>query len=124
MDAKQRLVWDFHAKYDIARSAIPHVPDKDSRRLRLRLIEEELEELDDAFHEDDVVGIADALGDLLYVVYGTAVTCGIDLDPIFREIHQSNMTKTGRRADGKITKGEGFQYPVLAPLLTAQGWAG
>lgn len=62
---------------------------------------------------------ADALGDLLYVVFGAAVTFGIDMGPIFDEIHRSNMTKIGGpvRPDGKRLKPATYEPPNLKPLL-------
>lgn len=68
------------------------------------------------------MAIAKELADLLYVVYGTAVSCGIDLEPIFREVHRSNMSKVGghRRADGKWVKPLTYSPAVIEPLLAAQ----
>lgn len=90
--------------------------------LRIDLIQEELNELQDAAMDRDVVGVADALGDLLYVVYGAACTFGIDLEPVFDEIHRSNMTKSGghRRADGKWIKPADYSPPDLVRVLNAQ----
>lgn len=90
--------------------------------LRYNLIEEELGELATAQANHDVVGIADALADLLYVVYGAAHTYGIPIDTIFDEVHRSNMTKleNGKpvmREDGKVIKGPSYEPPVLEPLL-------
>lgn len=87
--------------------------------LRLGLIEEEYEELRVAIADRDIVEVADALGDLLYVVYGMGATLGIDLDRVFAEVQRSNMTKLGRdgkpviRFDGKIMKGPDFEPPDL-----------
>jgi predicted HAD superfamily Cof-like phosphohydrolase len=67
--------------------------------------------------------LADALGNLLYVVFGTAVECGIDIEPIVDEIHKSNMTKDGGglRADGKVLKGPGYVAPDIAAVIRKQG---
>jgi len=61
--------------------------------LRLRLIDEEVDELKDAIKNSDTVEIADALADILYVVYGAAGAFGIDIDEIFDMVHTSNMSK-------------------------------
>ncbi|MFO7897255.1 MAG: nucleoside triphosphate pyrophosphohydrolase family protein [Candidatus Cloacimonadales bacterium] len=61
--------------------------------LRMRLILEEASELANAYAKQDYIEVADALADLLYVVYGTAAEHGIDIDRVFEEVHRSNMTK-------------------------------
>jgi predicted HAD superfamily Cof-like phosphohydrolase len=90
--------------------------------MRLRLIEEELQELRDALAAGDVVGAADALADLQYVVNGAAVTWGIWLDWMHDEVHRSNMTKRGgvRRADGKLLKPPGYEPPDLESVFERQ----
>ncbi len=66
---------------------------KETYELRINLILEELDELVRASQSQDLVGVADALGDLLYVIYGAGCAYGIDLEPVFKEIHRSNMSK-------------------------------
>lgn len=91
--------------------------------LRVELIREEFQELKDDLERGDVVGVADALGDLLYVIYGAAHSFGIDIDTVFREIHRSNMTKLGpdgkpiTRADGKAVKGPNYEPPNIKAAL-------
>ena len=116
----QELVREFHAKYGVACAEKPTIPDEATYSLRLRLIEEELREFE---YATNIVSIADALGDLAYVVYGAALACGIDLQPVIEEIHRSNMTKNApeKRSDGKIQKGEGWVPPDLARALREQG---
>lgn len=118
----QDLVREFHFRF-----SAPIGCDLDNdlvNKLRYDLIREELDELFDALFDRDLVAIADALGDLAYVVYGAAVTYGIDLDPVIREIHRSNMSKlmpdgsVAYREDGKVLKGPNFTPPNLAPLVT------
>lgn len=73
--------------------------------------------------DPDFVEMLDALGDLLYVVYGAASSTGVDIDPIFEEIHRTNMNKLGggvRESDGKRLKPEGWQPPRLKRLLDLQ----
>jgi len=101
----------------------PHWPDFSTRELRLELIREEYEELEDAIENRDMVEIADALTDLLYVVYGAGHAFGIDLDACYLEVHESNMSKLGedgrplKREDGKVMKGPGFFPPNLKKVL-------
>tara|TARA_Y100001954_G_scaffold175600_1_gene186608 strand:+ start:299 stop:691 length:393 start_codon:yes stop_codon:yes gene_type:complete len=103
----------------------PEFPDKETQKLRLELIAEELEELWDAIEEKDMVGIADALTDILYVTYGAGHAFGINLDECFREVQRSNMSKLGKdgkpiyREDGKVLKGEDYSPPDLKKFFTA-----
>ena len=104
-------------------NVVPTFPEEDTQRLRLDLIEEELDELHYAIDNKDMVEIADALGDLLYVVYGAGHAFGIDLDECFKEIHASNMSKLGpdgkpiKREDGKVLKPDTFFPPDLKTIL-------
>lgn len=94
--------------------------------LRISLLEEEVGELITAVHAHDLIGIADALADITYVVYGTALTYGIDLDQVLGEVHRSNMSKldhNGRpiiRADGKVLKSEHYSPPNVEAVLRHQ----
>lgn len=122
----QQLVRSFHEKFGAPVGARPQMIDGERAILRAGLIAEELEEYVEAVEASDLVGVADALGDLLVVVYGTAVEHGIDMLPIVAEIHRSNMSKLGDdgkpifRDDGKILKGPGYSPPNLGPLVAAQ----
>lgn len=120
-------VHDFHRAYDLPIAAVPSADiSVDQAELRQRLIDEELAELRAASHAGDLIEIADALADLVYVAYGTAWVYGIDLDAVLDEVHRSNMTKLGadgrpvRRADGKILKGPQFTEPDIAGVLSQQ----
>ena len=106
MNEAQQMVLEFHDQFDIQVAAQPTVPDDPTHKLRVRLIQEEFEELQAALEAKDLPAIAKELADLLYVVYGTAVSCGIDMEPVFREVHRSNMSKVGghKRDDGKWVK--------------------
>ncbi len=63
------------------------------------------------------------MADLLYVVYGTAVSYGIDMDPVFREVHRSNMSKVGgyKREDGKWVKPATYSPARIEPIVAEQG---
>ena len=105
----------------------PEWPDKDTRQLRLDLIGEEFQELVESVDDQDMVGVADALTDLLYVVYGAGHAFGIPLDRCFTEVHESNMSKLDEngkpiyRKDGKVLKGKNFREPNLKKILYPQG---
>lgn len=117
------LVEDFMEAMGQDVNVVPTFPEEDIQRLRLDLIEEELDELHYAIDNKDIVEIADALGDLLYVVYGAGHAFGIDLDECFKEIHASNMSKLGpdgkpiKREDGKVLKPDTFFPPDLKTIL-------
>lgn len=102
--------------------AQPHEVD-----MRVELIREEFEEYVEAVRNVDVLGVADALADLAYVVAGAALTHGINLDAVLAEVHRSNMTKLDDdglpvvRADGKIVKGPNFEPPNIARVLYPKG---
>ena len=119
------LVGDFMEAFGQDVQLEPTWPDFNTRELRLELIQEELDELSDAVADRDMVQIADALTDLLYVVYGAGHTFGIDLDECFQEVHSSNMSKLGddgrpiHREDGKVMKGPNYFEPDLENILGA-----
>ncbi len=103
--------------------ADPEVIGPDQVRLRQDLIEEEVGELWTAAQAGDLVEVADALADIVYVAFGTAHVYGIDLDAVLDAVHESNMSKLGadgapvRRADGKVLKGPGYRPPAVRAAL-------
>ena len=92
-------------------------------KLRIDLIKEELDELTEAMKNNDLLEVADALTDLLYVIYGAGHAFGIDLDECFKEVHASNMSKLGpdgkpiKREDGKVLKPDTYFPPDLKNIL-------
>lgn len=112
-------VLEFHRKFGVHVGPRPGLPPDEIVALRRALIEEETRELDEAIRARDFVEVADALADLLYVVYGTAVSFGLDIRPVFAEVHRSNMAKVGggTRADGKVLKPEGWKPPDIGSVL-------
>ncbi len=114
------MVRSFHAKFGVPDSVTPDI--SQHRELRLRLIDEEFRELRLALDANDVVEVSDALADLLYVVIGSGLQWGIPLDRVLAEVHRSNMTKEGggKRADGKILKGPGYEPPDVVGVLRGQ----
>lgn len=122
MNKMQKQVVEFHRMFDLGIEPVPKAPGFDLQLARLRLIKEELNELNLGFLNGDTVEIADAIGDLLYVVFGTAVVCGIDIEPVFDEIHRSNMTKVGGHKDenGKWIKPNTYEPANLEPIIRQQ----
>ncbi len=91
--------------------------------LRLSLIQEELEELTKAMRENDILEVADALTDILYVTYGAGHSFGINLDKCFDEVQKSNMSKLGKdgkpiyNEHGKVMKGPDYFKPDLSKFV-------
>ena len=91
--------------------------------LRVSLIEEELEELKDAIKKKDLIEVADALTDLLYVTYGAGHAFGINLNKCFEEVQNSNMSKLGLDGKpiynqfGKVMKGPNYFKPNLKKIV-------
>lgn len=116
-------VMDFMRNFGQEVKYHPEFPDEKIQKLRIALIDEELEELKEAMENKDMVGVADALTDILYVTYGAGSAFGIDLDACFNEVHNSNMSKLGKdgnpiyREDGKILKGPDYFEPKLEKIV-------
>jgi predicted HAD superfamily Cof-like phosphohydrolase len=118
----QSMVERFHRLFDIVVQQKPGLVDERTRMLRERLIHEEFEELKEAMAQQDLAAVAKELADLLYVVYGTAVSYGIDMEPVFREVHRSNMSKIGgyKREDGKWVKPPTYSAATIQPIIAEQ----
>ena len=92
-------------------------------KLRIDLIKEELEELTEAMNNKDLLEVADALTDILYVTYGAGHAFGIDLDACFNEVQNSNMSKLGNDGkpiyndQGKVMKGPNYYKPDLSKFI-------
>ena len=116
-------VGDFMEACDQEIKDFAEFPENDIVELRKSLILEEYEELLDAISVRDIVGVADALTDILYVVYGAGHAFGIDLDSCFEEVHESNMSKLGsdgyaiKNEFGKVMKGPNYFSPDLEKIL-------
>ena len=93
-------------------------------RLRIDLIKEELEELTEAMNNNDLLEVADALTDILYVAYGAGHAFGIDLDKCFDEVQNSNMSKLDENGKpiyndaGKVMKGPNYFKPDLSKFVS------
>ena len=98
--------------------------DEKTNKLRVDLIKEELEELTKAMDEKDLLEVADALTDILYVTYGAGHAFGINLDMCFDEVQNSNMSKLGEDGKpiyneaGKVLKGPNYFKPDLSKYIT------
>ena len=98
--------------------------DEKTNQLRLDLITEELEELKNAMESKDLLEVADALTDILYVTYGAGHAFGINLDNCFDEVQNSNMSKLGKNGkpiyneSGKVMKGPDYFKPDLSKFLS------
>ena len=99
-------------------------PENKIVQLRIDLIEEELNELKEAVKNNDIVEVADALTDILYVTYGAGHSFGVDLDKCFDEVQRSNMSKLGDdgkpiyNESGKVMKGPDYFAPDLKKIIT------
>ena len=97
--------------------------DAKTNKLRIDLIKEELEELTNAMNEKNLLEVADALTDILYVTYGAGHALGIDLDKCFDEVQNSNMSKLGEdgkpiyNESGKVMKGPNYFKPDLLKFI-------
>ena len=97
--------------------------DARTNKLRIDLIKEELEELTEAMQDKNLLEVADALTDILYVTYGAGHAFGIDLDKCFEEVQNSNMSKLGEdgkpiyNESGKVMKGPNYFKPDLSKYL-------
>ena len=98
-------------------------PDENIVKLRLQLIKEELEELEQALNDKNLLEVADALTDILYVTYGAGHSFGINLDACFEEVQRSNMSKLDEDGKpiyneyGKVMKGPNFSKPNLKQFI-------
>ena len=98
-------------------------PNETIVQLRYDLIKEELNELRTAIKEKNIVEVADALTDILYVTYGAGFAYGIDLDKCFKEVQRANMSKLGTdgkpifNEKGKVMKGRNYTAPILKKFV-------
>lgn len=117
------MMKEFHKVFDVPMSDFPILLAASDFIRRTSLITSENGELNDGVREKDIVKIADGLGDLLYVIFGMAVEMGLDIDRIFKEIHESNMSKLQKDGTplkdpgGKILKSDQFKPVDLSWVL-------
>ena len=116
----------FHETYQLLSNHSPTVAIPEAiKTLRYELMKEENEEYKEAVDNNDLVEVADALGDMLYILCGTIITHGMQhkISEVFEEIQRSNMSKLGLdgkpiyREDGKVMKGPNYFKPDIAKIL-------
>jgi len=127
MKNKIEAVKAFHTAYKLGYRETPKADlGKDKNLLRYKLMREENEEYLEAANNDDLVEVADALGDILYILCGTIIEHGLQykIEEVFEEIQRSNMSKLGDdgepiyREDGKVLKGPNYFKPNIESILT------
>lgn len=103
---------------------VPAFPSMETIRLRLALMQEEMDETREAINFGELPEVADGLVDLIYVAIGAAIAFGIDLRPCWDAVHAANLAKLGGGRDerGKVVKPAGWQPPDIAGVLKDQGW--
>lgn len=122
MTDEQAMVEAFHSKFEILVQTAPADLNEETKQLRVRLIQEEFDELKEAMATGNLAAVAKEMADLLYVTYGTAVSYGIDMEPVFQEVHRSNLSKIGgyKRADGKWVKPPTYSPADIESIVEAQ----
>ncbi len=122
---KIQSVENFHEVFKIGNATAPTLVEERDYTLRFNLIKEENEEYLDACKNGDIVEIADALGDQLYILFGTILKHGLQykIEEVYDEIHRSNMSKLDEngqpifREDGKILKSNLYFKPNIKSIL-------
>ena len=126
MKNKLKAVQDFHEAFGLGVEHKPVARLSDQKlKLRFDLMDEENKEYLEAAENNDLVEVADALGDMLYILCGTILEHGMQykIEEVFNEIQRSNMSKLGEdgqpiyRADGKVMKGPNYFKPNLESIL-------
>jgi len=125
MQAEINQVKDFHEKFSIPVSDYPDYISAERQKLRIDILQEEVNELAKAMSDSNMIEIADGIVDCIYILFGTAVEYGFrhKLEAMFQEVHRSNMSKLGvdgkpiYREDGKVLKGPNFTAPDLGSIL-------
>ena len=116
-------VWQFMKTFGQEVKISPNLSTEKINLLRISLINEELEELKKAIDDKNILEVADALTDILYVTYGAGHAFGINLDKCFNEVQQSNMSKLSKDGkpiyndSGKVMKGPDYFKPNLSKFI-------
>ncbi|SRR5258706_7917336 len=111
----QKQVIDFHRKFDCG---IGNKLNLENWLFRIDLIKEEVTETVTAIRNGDLTGVADGITDSIYVLLGAAVEFGLDIEPLFDEVHRTNMAKIkAATAGGKVRKPPGWKGPDIAGML-------
>lgn len=126
MNKEQEMVREFHKAFGSEMADHPQEVSEAEAALRIHLMEEELREVITAIAYEDIVSLAKEFADLLYVVYGAASAYGVDMEPVFKAVHKSNMTKMPEdgmvkyREDRKIIKPATYEPPDIKSIIESQ----
>lgn len=128
MEKQIKQVMEFYDAFGHPKGSKPEHLSEERVVMRHRLLEEEVVELFDSGITGDVIEVADAVADCLYILIGTAIEYGIadKLEKVFDEVHRSNMSKLGQdgkpiyRDDGKVLKGPNYSLPKLKNIIYAE----
>ena len=118
-----RMVGHFHEKFGLPRltqNCSPQHLHTDDMDFRVKFLQEELDEIREADENEDLLGVADGLADLIYVACGTAHLMGIDLDRVFQEVHNANMKKQRAVTKDDVRSTRHHRWDVVKP----EGWVG
>ena len=126
--AAQKAVEAFMAAGGQTICIVPEVPDPPIAERRIEMLREEVDELEDAVADIDIVEYADAIADIIYVALGAAVEAGIDIEPVIEEVIDSNNSKIdwergrpwARHGNGKIAKDEHYRAPDIRSIILQQ----
>lgn len=125
MSSLESQVKQFNTTYKKEMSDKPRLPTEPEATLMNNLILEELQELNEAMDSGNLIEIADAVADIIYVTAQQASLIGLPIDALLREVQRSNLSKLGAdgkpifREDGKVLKGPNFSEPDIAGVLAA-----
>ncbi|OYU79594.1 MAG: hypothetical protein CFE23_13495 [Flavobacterium sp. BFFFF1] len=126
MQKRINSVKEFHTAFEIGYSEVPRADLGEAKNLlRFNLMKEENEEYLEAARNNDLTEVADALGDMLYILCGTIIEHGLQdkIEAVFDEIQRSNMSKLGAdgrpvyREDGKVMKGPNYFKPDFSGII-------
>lgn len=123
MNKHQKMAKEFHGVFNLHIGRKPQLINIELSKLRIKLIQEELDEYKQAVNQRNIIEIADALADILYVTYGAAVCHGIDIAPIYAEVHRSKLSRQGdviKCKDGKVLKPHAYSKPQIRKLIIEQ----
>ena len=117
-------VLSFNKSFELPIRTKPQLISQDEYKLQYNLLKEEVDEYLQSCNDDDIIGVSDALGDILYILIGVCIRHGLHdkIHDIFDEIHRSNMTKlvNGKpvyNESGKVMKSKNYEVPNLYPII-------
>jgi len=126
MEKQLKQLKEFHSAFGLGWGSNPSHVNEETKKLRISIMREELNEAILAMENEPIENIAKELADVLYVVYGTIGEYGLGgkMEQVFDEVHKSNMSKLGidakplYREDGKVLKGPHYALPDIKSILT------